>query len=73
MTRKITFVQIVAALDAGKLEMQRPWGDWVPVRRRNKKHHRAKGRLDVWMENQVEANIFATGEADGFPDVRIVT
>lgn len=68
----ITFDQIEAALKAGKVEMQRPWGDWVPVRRRGVTEWSGDyGRLPVFMENQVESTISTEGAKVGFHGVRI--
>lgn len=69
-----TFADIERALDAGKLEMMRPWGDWVPVRRhgRTVQASRTIRHLEVWMENEVEALISSNEEQYGFPHCRIV-
>lgn len=68
-----TFEEIERALDAGKLEMMRPWGDWVPVRRRGSsaKQSATYTIIPVFMENEVEASITSDGAKLGFPDVRI--
>jgi hypothetical protein len=73
MRQTLTFEKIEAALDAGKVQMKRPWGDWVPVTRRGstKKHAARLRLLHVWMENDVEAAISTNGAKLGFPDVRI--
>lgn len=69
----VTFEQIEAALDARKLEMMRPWGDWVPVRRRGNtvRSGRANFILPVFMEHDVEASISSHGAINGFVDCRI--
>lgn len=53
--------EIIAAIEAGRIEMQRPWGDWVAVRMR---YHGAsacgdfaRGLVPVFMEAFVEASI----------------
>lgn len=73
-TSVLTFEAIEAALDAGKLEMIRPWGDWVKVRRRAPTANANGGRIiHVWMENQVEASVSTESAKVGFPDVRIAS
>lgn len=68
-----TFEEIEAALDAGKLEMIRPWGDWVRVRRMGRTINAGKHRrLNVYMEKEVEAYVSTESAAIGYPDVRIV-
>lgn len=74
MGQKLTREQIVAALDAGHLEMIRPQGDWVRVRRRRNivsSRERRAGYLSVWMEGAVEAVISRADERDGFPGIRV--
>lgn len=45
-------------LDAGRLEMQRPWGDYVPIRRKSNTRRFATGYfIPVFMEAQIESNI----------------
>lgn len=70
----LTFSQIEAALAAGNLEMQRPWGDWVPVRRRAV-NERAKDHIlvPVYMENEVEGTISTNTAQWGFPGIRIAS
>lgn len=69
----MTRSDVERALDAGKLEMQRPQGDWVPIRRRGRTIRTNHGwTVPVWMEAEVEANITQSDEACGFGFVRIV-
>lgn len=69
----MTFEQIEAALDAGKLEKMRPWGDFVRVRRREatrvSKLHRT---IEIYMENKVEACISTAEQKLGWHGYRIV-
>ena len=60
-------------LDAGKLEMQRPWGDWVPVRRReaNNKFSGKLTGIPVFMERQAESAITIGMANTGFIGVRV--
>lgn len=46
-------------LDAGSLEMLRPWGDYVPMRRRGNTFKRglAGPGIPVFMEAEVSTNI----------------
>lgn len=44
-------------LDSGKLQMRRPWGDYVPIRRRRATKMRGSGRamiIPVFMEMEVK-------------------
>lgn len=72
----MTFAEIAAALDAGKLEMRRPHGDWILVRRRKPTRSGEGGvarpdRICVWMEGQVQACIHASEQRFGFSGIRI--
>lgn len=71
---EITFEQIERALDAGKLEMVRPWGDWVKVRRRGRTV-KAGGyvRTEVFMENQVEACVSSYAAKFDYPGIMAQT
>lgn len=71
--RATTFEQIEAELDAGHLEMVRPWGDWVPVRRRAATINGGGNYriIPVYMEGFVEASITNASAQLGYPDVRI--
>lgn len=69
----MTFEQIEKALDAGKLEMMRPWGDYVRVRRREVT--RVSGpykRIEIFMENQVMACISTTAAKFNWNGYRVV-
>jgi hypothetical protein len=68
----MTLAEIERALDAGKLQMMRPWGDWVTVRRRSDVTASHAGYVPIYMENQVEACIAPSDERMGFPLLRIV-
>lgn len=71
MTNGITFSDIETALAIGKVEMKRPWGDWVPVRRRGRTiNTQTEKRIPVYLEN-VEGAISTASAAFGYPDVRI--
>ncbi len=68
-----TFDEIERAIDAGKAQMVRPWGDWVHIRRRARTVKAGSHRvIPVYMENEVEANISTDPARIGFPDVRII-
>lgn len=76
----MTFDEAERALDAGKLEMQRPWGDYVPVRRRYRTTLSGiSGRsgtrwrmIEVWMEAEVVASISEAWDGIDQPGLRIV-
>ena len=70
----MTFDDVEQAIDGGRCEMQRPWGDWVRVRRAGPSRHRGHGHVTIplYMENDVEAFITTRQERHGFPGVRIV-
>lgn len=67
---KLTFSQVIHALDAGRLEMKRPQGDWVRCRRAAKTYNR---RVKAYMENMVETYIDQRLERFGYPDCRIAS
>ena len=78
MAEALTRGQVLAALDAGTLQMMRPWGDFVPVRRRSKVRHCERACPDryvaiVWMEAEVEGFISHVDERHGFPFLRIAS
>lgn len=73
----MTFDQAMTALDAGKLEMMRPWGDWVRVRRRPSERlgpasNGTRWRMvDVWMEAEVVSLISEASDRFGQPYLRV--
>lgn len=65
--------KVLAALDAGTLQMMRPHGDYVAVRSR-RATKRGSGRSAialVWMEGKVEGSITFDDERCGFRGFRI--
>lgn len=53
--------------------MIRPWGDYVRVSRREATRVSPHGKtIEIFMENQVEANISSTAEKFKFHGYRIV-
>lgn len=70
----MTQEQVEAALDAGKVEIKRPQGDWVRARRHGPTIYVSpvNWRIPVRLENQVVGSITASDERYGFGFVRIV-
>lgn len=61
------------ALAAGRLQMQRPQGDWVTCHPRNNNPDAWRNSVAVYMEREVEAAVTAHTGTLGYPGVRIVT
>lgn len=66
-----TFSQLDAALDHGEVQMIRPQGDWVTVRRAGRTKQARYRYIPVIMENNVSTCISEASEGRGFPGVRI--
>jgi hypothetical protein len=72
----MNFAEAERALDAGTLEMQRPWGDWVPVRRAGSTKLQAKANykpwryVEVWMEAEVISAISEAWDRFNQPHIR---
>lgn len=69
----LTREQVISALDSGTLLMMRPWGDYVPVRRRRKTKRGGNRNaiVQLWMERAVEAAITQADEKFGFACFKI--
>jgi len=70
----MTFNEAERALDAGTLEMMRPWKDWVAVRRKTRTYRYWRNGwryCDVHMEASVIGNISERWDSVGQPYLRI--
>jgi len=70
----MTFTEAERALDAGRLEMATPWGDWVLARRNGRTNKRA-GRqhlsIEILMEAQVAARLSTAQDRLGQQYIRV--
>lgn len=74
LSKSTSLVEISRLVDAGKLEMRRPGGDYVPIRRRCADRTHGRGNItavEIFMEAQVEASITSHQRALGYPELRL--